>query len=95
MRKRFRVLLLAAIVAAAAVPFGFALSIQSGPGTAHSSQRPLATTSAVNTAGAVVRSGDSLSVSVLLRPVPDSATLFFVGAVLFGLAAAVRKANIS
>jgi hypothetical protein len=94
MRKRFRVLLLAAIVAAAAVPFGFALSVQTVPSTTHSSPGALTTTSVANTAGALVRTGDSSSVS-FLPPMPDSAALFFVGAVLFGVAAAVRKVNLS
>jgi hypothetical protein len=94
MRKRFRVLLLAAIVAAAAVPFGFALSVQSVQSTTRSSSGLIATTSVANTAGALVRPGDSSSES-FLRPMPDSAALLAVGAVLFGLAAAVRKANLS
>jgi hypothetical protein len=92
MRKRFRVLLLAAIVAAAAVPFGFALSVQSGQGTPRSRPNVLATASVANTAGALVRTGDSSSVS-FLRLIPDSAALFFVGAVLIGVAAAVRKVD--
>jgi hypothetical protein len=90
MRKRFRVLLLAAIVAAAVVPFGFALSMQSAPRTTHSSHGMLATTSAVSAASALARPGDSSPLSIL-RPMPDSAVLFFVGAVLVGLAAAVRS----
>jgi hypothetical protein len=94
MRKRFRVLLLAAIVAAAAVPFGFALSVQSAQGTTHSRPTVLATASVANTAGALVPTGDSSSVS-FLRLIPDSAALFFVGAVLIGVAAAVRKVNLS
>ena len=96
MRKRFRVLLLAAIVAAAAVPFGFALSVQSVQSTTHSGSGLLATTSVANTAGALVRPGDSSSVPFLRPiPIPDSAALLFVGAVLFGVAAVVRKANLS
>jgi hypothetical protein len=94
MRKRFRVLLLAAIVAAAAVPFGFALSVQSVQGTTQSGSGLLTTTSVANTVGALVRPGDSSSVP-FLRPIPDSAALLFVGAVLFGVAAVVRKANLS
>jgi hypothetical protein len=94
MRKRFRVLLLAAIVAAAVVPFGFALSMQTAPRSARSSQGVLATTTPVSAAGALVRSGDSPHASIL-RPMPDWAALFFAGAVLFGVAAAVRKAILS
>jgi hypothetical protein len=94
MRKRFRILLLAAIVAAAIVPFGFALSMQTAPRTPRSSQGVLATTSAVNAAGALVRPGDSSHASIL-RPMPDWAALFVAGAVLFGVAAAVRKTILS
>jgi hypothetical protein len=75
MRKRYRVLLLAALVAALVVPVGFALSIDSTPMTSRFAH-PV--------------------VSPAILPswsMPDAAKLFFVGSVLFGLAAAVRKAS--
>lgn len=92
MRKRYRVFLLAAIVAALVVPVGFALSLESAPmRTSYSA--------AVTTAPAAVAS------SIILKPVPvepattpfghsvtDSAKLLLVGTALFGLAAAVRRA---
>jgi hypothetical protein len=79
MRKRYRVLLLAAF-AAFVVPVGFALSLDSAPAT-H-----------------IVRVGVSPQVlpswPVLSSwSMPDSAKLLFVGTVLFGLAAAVRKTS--
>ena len=81
MRKRYRVLLLAALVAAFVVPVGFALSLDSAP-----------------VATQIVRAGVAPHVlpSWSLLPswsMPDSAKLFVVGSVLFGLAAAVRKAS--
>lgn len=81
MRKRYRVLLLAALVAALVVPVGFALSLDSAP-----------------VATQIVRAGVAPKVfpSWSLLPswsMPDSAKLLFVGTVLFGLAAAVRKTS--
>ncbi len=74
MRKRYRVLVLAALVAALVVPVGFALSLESPAPRAR-----VASTSVV-------------AVPTLNLSVPDSAKLFIVGTVLFGLAAFVRKA---
>jgi hypothetical protein len=87
MRKRFRVLLLAAIVAAFIVPVGFALSLDPSPRT-HSGV-------AAATAGVVpvmFVAGHS-SFDALFEPLPDAAKLLLVGTTLFGLAAALRKAN--
>jgi len=76
MRKRYRVLLLAALVAALVVPVGFALSIDSTPMTSRFAHPVVAAPR-------------------VLPPwsMTDAAKLFFVGTVLFGLAAAVRKAS--
>ncbi len=74
MRKRYRVLVLAALVAALVVPVGFALSLESP-----APRDRVASTSVV-------------AVPTLNLSVPDSAKLFIVGTVLFGLAAFVRKA---
>jgi hypothetical protein len=78
MRKRYRVLLLAALVAALVVPFGFALSVDSAPVATivHTSMIP----------GAV-------PAPTVPWTMPDAAKLFGVGTLLFGLAAAVRKAS--
>jgi hypothetical protein len=81
MRKRFRVLLLAAVVAAFIVPVGFALSLDPAP---H------ARTNAAGVVPVMLVAGNS-SLSSLLGPIPDAAKLLLVGTTLFGLAAAVRK----
>ena len=72
MRKRHRVLFLAALVAALVVPVGFALSLDSTP---------------------VIRSAVASPALLPSWSMPDGAKLFVVGIVLFGLAAAVRKAS--
>jgi len=74
MRKRYRVLILAAFVAAVAVPFGFAFSVEPRP--------VVATTQTAVTA--------SPFLFPTLQSLPDGAQLTLVGAALFGLAAAVR-----
>jgi hypothetical protein len=92
LRKRFRVLLLAAIVAAVVVPLGFALS----PDT--SSPLPAAASSRVGiVAFTTVATPITVSAATAAeRPsgfaVSDAAKLFFVGTIFLGLAAAVRRA---
>ena len=80
MRKRYRVLLLAALVAAFVVPVGFALSLDSVP-----------VATQIVRVGVVA---PKVLPSWSLLPswsMPDSAKLLFVGTALFGLAAAVRR----
>jgi len=102
MRKRYRVLFFAALVAALVVPVGYALSVESTPSAVAPHARyavvptaavatalPTAAASAVS-APIVVRTGASSAVPFF--EVPDAAKLFAIGTVLFGLAAAVRKA---
>jgi hypothetical protein len=85
-RKRFRVLLLAAVVAAFVVPVGFALSIES------ESVTPTYHAAAGITGAAPIWLGNADGpVRALLHPVPDAVKLILVGTTLFGLAAAVRK----
>jgi hypothetical protein len=104
MRKRYRVLLLAAIVAAFIVPVGFALSLESGHvpraavattagATTNIMSNAVATTAAV-VAAPVVISGRTAAdpAPAMMHPATDAAKLLLVGTVLFGLAAAVRKA---
>ena len=77
MRKRYRVLLLAALVAALVVPVGFALSLDSTPVATqliHTGLMPGAT-----------------AAPAVPWTMPDAAKLLGVGTLLFGLAAAVRK----
>jgi hypothetical protein len=77
-------LVLAAVVAAAVVPVGFALSIESQPPVvAVERPTPLAMT--------VVVPASSVRLIDDLPDVPDAAKLLGMGAVLLGLAAAVRR----
>jgi hypothetical protein len=108
MRKRYRVLILAVIVAAVVVPVGFALSLDSSSRPARlrhlsannvtvgSVDAPDASTAVRSAALAssviVTRAAVSPPAAVPTHSVPDSAKLLLVGTALFGLAAAVRKA---
>ena len=92
-RKRFRVVLLAALVAAFVVPVGFALSLESTTGWR--TTRPAAPATSASTAVAssivVSRSTRAGAAPLWSLPVPDAAKLLIIGSVLIGLAAAVRK----
>jgi len=95
MRKRYRVLIFAALVAALVVPVGYALSIdtmQRGTQTRYKAVLP--TAAAAVAAPVVIHRGDAVSAptSTWLSPVNDATKLLCIGTVLFGLAAAVRKA---
>jgi hypothetical protein len=97
-RKRYRVLVLAAIVAAVVVPVGYALSIEPQPiaNYARAGLGSTAPSASLVASSVVVRTTSSSSRSPIadpvLRPVPDSVKLLLVGTVLFGLAAMLRKA---
>jgi hypothetical protein len=92
MRKRYRVLIFAALVAALIVPVGYALSIDSTPKRTNARYAVAIPTAATVVAAPVMMPhvGPSAPAS-LLSPVSDAAKLLCVGTVLFGLAAAVRK----
>ena len=93
MRRRYRILMFAALVAALAVPVGYALSLESVPVAKHAryvAAAPVA--SAAVMAPVTLRSGDRLPAHTGY-PVPDAAKLLGVGTILFGLAAAVRKSS--
>lgn len=89
MRKRLRILILSAIVAAVVVPVGFALSLDPSRTLHVASPRgdpyaeTIATTSPIvaTTTAAVTK----------LPDLPDAAKLLLAGSVLLGLAAAVRR----
>jgi hypothetical protein len=92
MRKRSRVLLIAAFMAVSVIPLGFAFSAHSNSsaaGAAQLSAGPVLVSSAV--AGPLI--GGRTEAPTGIPAVPDPAKLFMVGASLFGLAAAVRKAG--
>ena len=94
MRKRFRVLVLAAIVVTIVVPVGFALTVR--PESLMTRTRVGESTSVGSFASfalpapVLVTAGDR---DAVLDHVPDAARLFFMGAILFGLAAVVRKSS--
>jgi hypothetical protein len=97
MRKRYRVLLFAALVAALVVPVGYALSVESTPIATHARYvAPAALAAVVPVAAVAVAAPRTLHVNstepVTLRPLSDAAKLFGIGTLLFGLAAFVRKA---
>src|SRR5258706_15979943 len=95
MRKRYRILMFAALVAALAVPVGYAVSLESTPAApVHTYARdhglgPVAVAAAL---APITRRGDDRSRADPDHPVPDAAKLLGVGTILFGLAAALRRA---
>ena len=94
MRKRYRVLVLAALVAAFIVPVGYALSIDSAPKKGRPRYSAVVPAAATVVAAPVLmpRVGIGLAEPVAISPVSDSARLLCIGTVLFGLAAVLRKA---
>jgi len=93
MRKRYRVLLFAALVAALIVPVGYALSIDSKPKTTHARYEVFPAAAATVVAAPVMMPHLAESTGeTSMSPVSDAAKLLCIGTVLFGLAAAVRKA---
>jgi hypothetical protein len=93
LRKRYRVLFLAAIAAAVVVPVGYALSLESQPAPTYVRREAAATTTSAAVASRVLPpdtgQGDAAPLS---SAVPGAAKLLLVGTTLFGLAAAVRRA---
>jgi len=100
-RKRFRVLILAAGAATIAVPVGLSLTLE--PGVRSRVAISGHAVSAGPYQSVVVPASISDSASVLLVPIPaqdaypeglpDAARLFLVGTLLVGAAAAVRKSS--
>jgi len=95
-RKRYRVLILATLAAALAVPLGFALSLESTPAPT------VVVTSPSPNVGIVAASSAKPHLALVQAPsrartnlpaVPDGAKLLFVGSALFGLAAAMRRSH--
>jgi hypothetical protein len=90
-RKRLRILLLAAIVAALAVPVGFALSLDPAP-PAHSVHYVATSVATPAALPALVGTSESIAAVASVHTAQDAVKLLLVGTVLLGLAAAVRKA---
>ena len=84
MRKRYRVLILVAVVAAFIVPVGFALSLESP-----SPDASISSTAFVTTAALLLPV--SHAARLVLAPLSDGAGLLLVGALLLGLAALARS----
>jgi hypothetical protein len=91
MRKRIRILILAAVVAAVVVPVGFALSLESGDHSASAAHGVVPIAQTVSTHSPIVA---TTSAALTAWPqVPEGAKLLVVGTALFGLAAAMRRTN--
>ena len=85
----------AALTAALIVPVGYALSIDSKPKTTRARYEVLPPSAASVVAAPVMRPhavATTAESDTALSPTSDAAKLVCIGTVLFGLAAAVRKA---
>ncbi len=91
MRKKLRVLTLAALVAAVVVPVGFALSVDPSAETL-ATTRNLGPVAQVVTSRAPFLASTTAAVSELPK-VPEGAKLLMIGGVLFGVAAAMRRTS--
>jgi predicted protein tyrosine phosphatase len=96
MRKRYRVLLIAAFAAALAGRFGYALSLEPQPIAVHAPVG-VAPSTAVTVVAAPVLMHSMAAPSTTAAPVlhnamPDAGKMLLVGTFLFGLSALVRKA---
>jgi hypothetical protein len=91
-RKRYRVLMLAALSAALAVPLGFALSLEPAPTVV--APVPAAGISQIGIVAASTKPHLALVQAPKQPGLPaltDGAKLLFVGTVLFGLAGVMRR----
>jgi hypothetical protein len=90
-RKRYRILVLAALVAAVAVPLGFGLSLDSTPA--------IVAAPPAGNVGIVAASAKTYALTLpqatkprtFFPELPDGIKLLFVGSALFGLAGAIRR----
>ena len=102
-RKRFRVLILAAGAATIAVPVGLSLTLEPGTRARVALSAHAVTPGPYQSVVVPASIRDSASASVLLAPIPtqdaspeglpDAARLVLVGTLLVGAAAAVRKSS--
>jgi hypothetical protein len=92
MRKRVRILLFVALVAAVVVPVGFALSLDTNNSSAVPVHGIVPVSQVTTTNGPIVATTGAAAV-IALPNVPDGAKLFAIGGVLFGLAAAMKRSN--
>jgi hypothetical protein len=90
MRRKVRILGLAAIVAALIVPFGFALSNESaGHGDVAVAHAATPFPDVVATSTHPVAAGTV----IVLPNIPEGAKLLAIGTILFGVAAAMRRTS--
>ena len=90
-RKRYRILVIAASVAAVVVPLGFALSLDS--------KSDMLAAPSAGSVGIVAASAKTYALtlppaappSASFPQMPDGLKLLFVGSALFGLAGAIRR----
>jgi hypothetical protein len=102
MRKRYRVLVLAVLAAAVAVPLGFALSPESTPTRTVAVQSQSPDAGEIGKIGIVAAASTKTHLALVqtaaparsgLPALPDGAKLLFVGSALFGLAGVMRRTN--
>ena len=91
MRKRIRILLFAALVAAIIVPVGFALSLESGERAAVSATHDVVPVAQLRTHYPIVAT--TTAAVTALPEVPEGAKLLAIGTALFGLAGAMRRSS--
>ena len=90
MRKRYRVILLATILAAVVVPLGFAFSVESvkAPKT---TSRPAESVVTLPVATSIVATPATLPQQAAPVPLPEGAQLIVAAGILFGVAHLVRR----
>jgi len=91
MRKRIRILLFSALVAAIVVPVGFALSLESGERAAVSDTPGVFPVAQVRTHSPIVAT--TTAAVTALPEVPEGAKFLAIGTALFGLAGAMRRSS--
>ena len=89
-RKRYRIFVLAALVAAVVVPLGFALSLDSKPDVV-AAPAPSVGIVAARAKTYALTLPPTVQPSTSFPQMPDSLKLLFVGSALFGLAGAIRR----
>ena len=92
MRKRIRVLVLAALVAAIVVPVGFALSTESAAERAASPDHGVVPVAQVTTVRIPIVASTGAAVFQLPQ-FSETVKLLAIGTALFGVAAAMRRTN--
>ena len=90
-RKRYRILVLAALVAAVVVPLGFALSLDSRSDVVAAPRAGSVGIVAASAKTYALTLPPTVQPSTSFPQMPDGLKLLFVGSALFGLASAIRR----